>query len=50
MFQNSYRSRSNVKKTFCWVGFDNADKLRKPVKDMNKCGIREEYEIENNVV
>jgi len=21
---------------FCWVGFDNASKLRKPIKDMNK--------------
>jgi len=36
MFQESYRNRSSVKKTFYWVGFDNASKLRKPIKDMNK--------------
>jgi len=36
MFQDSYRSRSNIKKTFCWVGFDNASKLEKPIKNMNK--------------
>ena len=36
MLQGSYRSNSSVKKTFCWVGFDNASKLRKPIKDMNK--------------
>ena len=36
MFQDSYRSTVNVKKTFCWVGFENANKLRKPIKDMNK--------------
>ena len=36
MFQDSYRNRSSVKKTFCWVGFDDASKLRKPIKDMSK--------------
>ena len=36
MFQESYRNRSSVKKTFYWVGFDNASKLRKLIKDMNK--------------
>jgi len=36
MLQDSYKSNSSVKKTFCWVGFDKASKLRKPIKDMNK--------------
>ena len=36
MLQDSYRSNSSVKKTFCWVGFENGNKLRKPIKDMNK--------------
>jgi len=36
MFQESYRNRSSVKKTFYWVGFDNTSKLRKPIKDMNR--------------
>ena len=36
MLQDSYRSNSSVKKTFCWVGFENGSKLRKPIKDMNK--------------
>jgi len=36
MLQDSYRNRSNVKKMFCWIGFDDASKLRKPIKDMNK--------------
>jgi len=36
MLQDSYRNRSSVKKAFCWVGFDNVNKLRKPIKDMNK--------------
>jgi len=36
MLQDSYRSNSGVKKMFCWVGFENASKLRKPIKDMNK--------------
>jgi len=36
MLQESYKNNSSVKKTFCWVGFDNPSKLRKPIKDMNK--------------
>jgi len=36
MLQDSHRNRSSVKKAFYWVGFDNASKLRKPIKDMNK--------------
>jgi len=36
MLQESHRNRSGVKKMFRWIGFDNASKLRKPIKDMNK--------------
>ena len=36
MLQDSSRSRSSVKKTFCWVGFEDASKLSKPIKNMNK--------------
>ena len=36
MLQESHRKRSSVKKTFRWVGFDDASKLRKPIKDMSK--------------
>ena len=36
MLQDSYRSRTKVKKTFCWVGFSEPSQLDKPIKDMNK--------------
>jgi len=36
MLQDSYRSNSSVKKTFCWVGFSKPSQLDKPIKDMNK--------------
>ena len=36
MFQDSSKTRSSVKKAFCWVGFDDVNKMGKPIKDMNK--------------
>jgi len=36
MLQGCYKSNSNFKKTFCWVGFNEASKLNKPIKGMNK--------------
>jgi len=36
MFQDCYRNNSPFKKTFCWVGLNEANKLNKPIKDMNK--------------
>jgi len=36
MFQECYKNNSTFKKTFCWVGFNKATKLSKPIKDMSK--------------
>jgi len=36
MFQDSHRSRSSVKKIFCWIGLSKPSELDKPIKDMNK--------------
>jgi len=36
MLQDCYKNNSTFKKTFCWVGFDEASKLDKPIKGMNK--------------
>ena len=36
MLQGCYKSNSNFKKTFCWVGLNEASKLNKPIKDMDK--------------
>ena len=36
MFQESHRSRSSVKKMFCWIGLSKPGELNKPLKDMNK--------------
>jgi len=36
MLQNCYKNNSTFKKTFCWVGFNEASKLNKPIKSMNK--------------
>jgi len=36
MFQDCYKNNSTFKETFCWVGLNEANKLNKPIKDMNK--------------
>jgi len=36
MFQDNHRSRSSVKKMFCWIGLSKPSELDKPIKDMNK--------------
>jgi len=36
MFQDSHKSRSSVKKMFCWIGLSKPSELDKPIKDMNK--------------
>jgi len=36
MLQDCYKNKSTFKKTFCWVGFNDAIKLSKPIKDMSK--------------
>jgi len=36
MLQACYKNNSTFKKTFCWVGFNEAHKLNKPIKGMNK--------------
>jgi len=34
--QDCYKNNATFKKTFCWVGLNEASKLNKPIKDMNK--------------
>jgi len=36
MLQDCYKNNATFKKTFCWVGLNEASKLNKPIKDMNK--------------
>jgi len=36
MLQDCYKNNSTFKKTFCWVGFNEASKLNEPIKGMNK--------------
>ena len=36
MLQDTHRSRSSVKKMFCWIGLSKPSELDKPIKDMNK--------------
>ena len=36
MLQDAHRSRSSVKKIFCWIGLSKPSELDKPIKDMNK--------------
>jgi len=36
LLQGCYKNNSTFKKTFCWVGFNEATKLSKPIKDMSK--------------
>jgi len=36
MFQESHKTRSSVKKMFCWIGLSKPSELNKPIKGMNK--------------
>jgi len=36
MLQDTHRSRSSVKKMFCWIGLSKPSELDKPIKGMNK--------------
>jgi len=36
ILQDCYKNNSTFKKAFCWVGFNEANKLNKPIKGMNK--------------